>query len=195
MPEEENDIALKKFNAGYKIVEQHPLFRVLLHYASVVRNQNRRYPEHGLAIVGSDGYISCNPKHRAEPEQWAPGDCTLLPFPGMWSLPGGLTSSSHRWKRPALTPDPADAYDAGYMKPEDVAGTVKVKGRGGTVLQPGIDLLEKAEDFPGEAPILIITDGYCDKVVLHGREHAFLVPQRAALPFVPKGKVFRIKDL
>jgi len=87
----------------------------------------------------------------------------------------------------------AEAYDAGYMKPEDIAGTVKVKGRGGTVLQPGIDLLNKSEDFPKEAPILIITDGYCDKVILHGREHAFLVPQGAILPFEPKGKVFRLK--
>lgn len=87
----------------------------------------------------------------------------------------------------------AEAYDAGYMRPEDIAGIVKIKGRGGTVLQPGIDSLEKAEDFPKNAPILIITDGYCDKVILHGREHAFLVPQGANLPFVPKGKVFRMR--
>jgi len=87
----------------------------------------------------------------------------------------------------------AEAYDAGYMKPEDIAGTVKVKGRGGTVLQPGIDLLAKSDDFPKEAPILIITDGYCDKVILHGREHAFLVPQGVNLPFIPKGKVFRMR--
>ncbi|MDR0564840.1 MAG: hypothetical protein LBG78_07915 [Azoarcus sp.] len=87
----------------------------------------------------------------------------------------------------------AEAYDQGYMRPEDVAGTVKVKGRGGTVLQPGIDLLANAEDFPKEAPILIITDGECeDRLTLHGREHAFLIPERARLPFVPKGKVFRI---
>lgn len=86
----------------------------------------------------------------------------------------------------------AEAYDAGYMKPEDIAGTVNVKGRGGTVLQPGIDLLDRAEDFPEDAPILIITDGFCDKVIFHGREHAFLIPQYANLPFVPKGKVFRI---
>jgi len=87
----------------------------------------------------------------------------------------------------------ADAYDAGYMKPEDIAGIVKVKGRGGTILQPGIDLLDKSKDFPIEAPILIITDGCCDKVILHGREHAFLVPQGANLPFLPKGKVFRMR--
>lgn len=87
----------------------------------------------------------------------------------------------------------ASAYDAGYMMPEDIAGTVKVKGRGGTVLQPGIDLLDQADDFPKTAPILIITDGGCDKVILHGREHAFLVPHWANLPFVPKGKVFRMR--
>jgi len=86
----------------------------------------------------------------------------------------------------------AEAHDAGYMKPEDIAGTVKVRGRGGTVLQPGISLLEQADDFPAEAPVLIITDGMCDKVVLHGREHAYLIPKGATLPFVPKGKVFRM---
>jgi predicted metal-dependent peptidase len=85
----------------------------------------------------------------------------------------------------------AAAYDMGYMRPEDVAGTVKVRGRGGTVLQPGVDLLDAAEDFPKAAPMLIITDGYCDdRLVLRGREHAFLIPKGARLPFVPKGKVF-----
>ena len=87
----------------------------------------------------------------------------------------------------------AMAYDMGYMRPEDIAGTVKVKGRGGTVLQPGIDLLDKAEDFPREAPLLIITDGACDKLMLHGREHAYLLPSKAKLPFIPKGKVFRFR--
>ena len=87
----------------------------------------------------------------------------------------------------------AAAYDMGYMRPEDIAGTVKVKGRGGTILQPGIDLLDEADDFPKEAPLLIITDGDCDKVILHGREHAYLIPAGASLPFVPKGKIFRLR--
>ena len=87
----------------------------------------------------------------------------------------------------------AQAHDAGFMKPEDIAGTVKVRGRGGTVLQPGVDMLTQTEDFPKDAPILVITDGECDKVILYGREHAFLVPQGARLPFVAKGKVFRMK--
>ncbi|MDR2132630.1 MAG: hypothetical protein LBP30_04705 [Clostridiales Family XIII bacterium] len=88
----------------------------------------------------------------------------------------------------------AAAYDAGYMKPEDIAGTVRVKGRGGTILQHGVDLLENAEDFPKEAPVLVITDGRCDKVAFRGREHGFLLPRGESLPFTPKGKVFRFSE-
>jgi predicted metal-dependent peptidase len=86
----------------------------------------------------------------------------------------------------------AAAYDQGYMPPEDIAGKVKVKGRGGTVLQPGIDLLQKAEDFPRGGPLLVITDGWCDKLHVR-RDHAFLIPEGSHLPFVPLGKVFRIR--
>ena len=86
----------------------------------------------------------------------------------------------------------AVAYDQGYMPPEAIAEEVKVKGRGGTILQPGIDLLERAEDFPTAGPVLIITDGCCDRLHIR-REHAFLVPEGRRLPFVPKGKVFYIR--
>ncbi len=84
----------------------------------------------------------------------------------------------------------AAAYDAGYLAPEEIAGRVKVKGRGGTVLQPGVDLLEGAAVFPGDGPILIITDGWIEDHIRIRREHAFLVPRGRRLPFVPKGKVF-----
>lgn len=85
----------------------------------------------------------------------------------------------------------AATYDQGYMPPEAIAERVKVRGRGGTILQPGVDLLERAEDFPKEGPILIITDGICDKLSIR-REHAFLLPAGHDLPFVPRGQVFRI---
>ncbi|KJY18316.1 hypothetical protein VR46_44655 [Streptomyces sp. NRRL S-444] len=68
---------------------------------------------------------------------------------------------------------------------------MKVRGRGGTVLQPAIDLLQRAEDFPPQAPVLVITDGWCDTLRIR-REHAYLVPQGASLPFTPKGPVFRL---
>lgn len=87
----------------------------------------------------------------------------------------------------------AAPYDQGYMAPEDIAGAVRVKGRGGTVLQPGIDLLEGTDDFPADGPILIITDGYCEPYIRVRREHAYLLPEGNRLPFPPKGKVFHIE--
>jgi predicted metal-dependent peptidase len=85
----------------------------------------------------------------------------------------------------------AAAYDQGYMPPEAIAGRVRVRGRGGTVLQPGIDLLDRAKDFPKDAPLLVITDGQCDRLQVR-REHAFLLPEGRHLPFRPRGKVFRM---
>ncbi|MVO99561.1 DUF2201 family putative metallopeptidase [Paenibacillus lutrae] len=86
----------------------------------------------------------------------------------------------------------AAAYDAGYIRPEAIAESVKIRGRGGTVLQLGIDLLQQAEDFPKDGPILIITDGFCDKVRVK-RDHAYMLPKGHHLPFVPKGPVFRME--
>lgn len=87
----------------------------------------------------------------------------------------------------------ADAYDIGYVSPEDIAGRVMVEGRGGTVLQPAVDLLERSEDFPKNAPILIITDGYIEPDLKIKREHAFLIPEGSRLPFRTWGKVFYFK--
>jgi predicted metal-dependent peptidase len=85
----------------------------------------------------------------------------------------------------------AVAYDAGYVPVEDIAGRVAVRGRGGTRLQPGVDLLERADDFPPDGPVLVITDGYCDVLRIR-REHAFLIPTGRSLPFRPCGPVFRL---
>lgn len=87
----------------------------------------------------------------------------------------------------------AAAYDAGYLSPEDIAGRVRVTGRGGTVLQPGINLLEQAKDFPNNGPILIITDGEIEDDLKVRHEHAFLLSMGGKLPFRPKGKVFYMK--
>lgn len=86
----------------------------------------------------------------------------------------------------------AAAYDEGYVAPEAIAGRVRVRGRGGTVLQPGIDLLQGTGDFPKAGPILVITDGACDPLSIR-REHAFLMPPGASLPFSARGPVFRMR--
>ncbi len=87
----------------------------------------------------------------------------------------------------------ATAYDAGFLLPEQIAGSVQVRGRGGTILQPGVDLLQNAPDFPDDAPILILTDAQCEDDLSVVREHAFVVPHGAKLPFRVRGPVFEVK--
>lgn len=84
----------------------------------------------------------------------------------------------------------AAAYDQGAQPPESLLESVYIQGRGGTRLQPGIDLLERAEDFPKDAPILIITDGQCEHLHLRGRTHAYLLPRGRRLSFAAKGEIF-----
>ncbi|RRD49473.1 DUF2201 family putative metallopeptidase [Arachnia propionica] len=85
----------------------------------------------------------------------------------------------------------AAAYDLGWLAPGDIAGRVQIKGRGGTVLAPGVRKLVEDPDFPKNGPILIITDGDCD-VFTVPRDHAFLVPKGCQLPFRPKGDLFEM---
>jgi predicted metal-dependent peptidase len=107
---------------------------------------------------------------------------------------GAIASYSQAREVPAARVIFCDAvpYDEGYVPPESIAGRVRVRGRGGTVLQPGIDLLERATDFPKDGPILVITDGYCDNLRIR-RDHAFLLPKGRSLPFTAHGPVFRIE--
>lgn len=88
----------------------------------------------------------------------------------------------------------ACAYDAGYMSPDDIAGKVKVTGGGGTILQPAINLLQREKNFPSDAPILIITDGFIEDNLIVKRKHAYLLPKGHKLPFKAKGDVFHFKE-
>ena len=83
----------------------------------------------------------------------------------------------------------AAAYDLGYLPAADMAQRIALKGRGGTVLQPGVDLLVQAEDFPKDGPMLIITDGECDPLRVP-REHAYLLPPGRRLPFRTTAPIF-----
>ena len=69
-----------------------------------------------------------------------------------------------------------------------------VKGRGGTALQPGINTLESAKDFPKDGPILIITDGEIEDHLNIKHEHAYLLPQGKHLPFRAKGPIFYFEE-
>ncbi|HUW63954.1 MAG TPA: hypothetical protein VMW83_04555 [Spirochaetia bacterium] len=69
-------------------------------------------------------------------------------------------------KRIRLVYCDAIPYDEGYIPVDDLMNYVNVKGRGGTILQPAVDLSERDKSFPKDAPILIVTDGYCDKLTV-----------------------------
>ena len=84
----------------------------------------------------------------------------------------------------------AQPYDEGFVAIDNLASRVQVRGRGGTVLQSGVNLLKSRTDFPKDCPILIITDGYCEPDLQVARDHAFLVSPGARLPFVSRKPVF-----
>jgi len=87
----------------------------------------------------------------------------------------------------------ASAYDAGWLRPEDIAGRVQVRGRGGTILQGAVHLLQDAPDFPDDASILILTDGLCEPDLAVRRQHAFVIPDGASLPFKARGPIFSVR--
>ena len=81
-------------------------------------------------------------------------------------------------------------YDEGYVPIESLGERVTVRGRGGTQLQPAIDLLQSRPDFPKGSPILIITDGFCEHTLTVERDHAFLLTPGRRLPFPTRKPVF-----
>lgn len=84
----------------------------------------------------------------------------------------------------------AQPYDIGYVSPDDLLSQpLLVKGRGGTELASAVKHLHAAEDFPDDAPILILTDGFTD-VFEVPRNHAYVLPRGHRLPFTSKGDVF-----
>lgn len=86
----------------------------------------------------------------------------------------------------------AAPYDAGYIRPDDLlTQPIKVQGRGGTFIQPAVDYFESLKDFPEDAPILVITDGFTDTFHVK-RTHAYVLPKGRHLPFSSRGDVFYI---
>lgn len=87
----------------------------------------------------------------------------------------------------------ATPYDEGYVTVDSLVTRVAVRGRGGTVLQPALTLLETRQDFPKDCPILVITDGLCEGVLAVARDHAFLLPPGRRLPFPTRKPVFQME--
>ncbi|MGC4046240.1 MAG: hypothetical protein QM758_20820 [Armatimonas sp.] len=93
---------------------------------------------------------------------------------------GAISSYADARDVPAVRLVLCDAapYDRGYVQPMELRGTYPVTGRGGTVLQPALNFLLGRSDFPASAPIMIITDGFCEEEIVCPREHCFLLPRK-----------------
>lgn len=86
--------------------------------------------------------------------------------------------------------------DRGIVAPTALRGVFAVQGRGGTVLQPAINFLLSRPDFPTAAPIMIITDGWCEEELTVPREHCFLLPRKSenqkGIPLRTTAPIFRV---
>lgn len=74
-----------------------------------------------------------------------------------------------------------EPYDLGYVNVDEIKNKMKLRGRGGTVLQPALDFLETQKDFPKYAPVLILTDGYFEPGLNTSRASAYLVPDKSII--------------
>jgi predicted metal-dependent peptidase len=90
----------------------------------------------------------------------------------------------------------AAPYDQGFVAPTDLRGIYPVKGRGGTVLQPAVNFLISRPDFPASAPVMILTDGWCEEELTVPREHCFVLPRKRGkddwVPLRTSAPVFRV---
>src|SRR5258708_7236346 len=115
----------------------------------------------------------------------------------VWFPPGYSRRSDRSLPLPVrLVIGDATPYDRGFVNPTDLRGVYSLQGRGGTVLQPAINFLHSRPDFPPTAPIMIITDGWCEEELLVPREHCFLLPRKewkeGAIPLRTSAPVFRV---
>ena len=86
----------------------------------------------------------------------------------------------------------AAVFDRGIVRPQDLLGNQRICGRGGTVLQSAIDFLDAAQDFPKEAPLLIVTDGAIDDIRCT-RTYALLTPKGARMTHGVQGTVIELR--
>ena len=97
-----------------------------------------------------------------------------------------------RWVR--LIHCDAMPYDDGYVDTDALRQRFTVKGRGGTVLTPAVAYLLAQPDFPDDAPVLLLSDGFVEPSMPPiPRSHAWVLPTAAWAVPPPTGvEVFRV---
>jgi hypothetical protein len=82
-------------------------------------------------------------------------------------------------------------------EPANLLDRFTLRGRGGTVLQPGFDRLRDLAhrgELPAHGPVLVVTDGWCEDKLETRMDHAYLLADGRRLPFIPRGEVFYMTE-
>ncbi len=84
-----------------------------------------------------------------------------------------------------------DLDDRGQATCDELFQHFKISARSSTTIQPAVELLDAARDFPEDAPLLLLTALPCDKIKTH-RTHAYLVPEDGRLTYQSNAPVIEI---
>ncbi|MCY3018981.1 MAG: hypothetical protein NTW87_08135 [Planctomycetota bacterium] len=90
----------------------------------------------------------------------------------------------------------AELSDKSMVRAEDLpaqGGQAPPTSRRAAVLQPAVELLEGARDFPENAPVLFLTGTPCDRVKT-ARDHCFVIPEGGRLPFKTDAPVIGVAE-
>ena len=85
----------------------------------------------------------------------------------------------------------AELIDEGMTSCDDLLQKFKLSERARPAMQPAVELLDKAIDFPEDAPMLLLTGLPCDRIVTQ-RTHAYLIPEEGQLSYKSDAPVIGI---
>ena len=101
-------------------------------------------------------------------------------------------------RRCALVMCDAAPYDRGIVAPTELRGVYPVVGAAARCCSPRSTTCSRRADFPAAAPVMIITDGWCEEELIVPRDHCFVLPRkisegamplRTSAPGVPRAEV------
>ena len=84
-----------------------------------------------------------------------------------------------------------ELIDAGQTACDELFQSFRISERSAACIQPAIELLDKARDFPEDAPILVLTGVPCDRIKTQ-RTHAYLIPEGGRLTYQSSAPVIEI---
>lgn len=85
----------------------------------------------------------------------------------------------------------AELVDESQTACDDLFQRFRISERPTTAIQPAVELLDAARDFPDDAPLLLLTAVPCDRIKTK-RTHAYLIPEDGRLTYHSDAPVIEI---